>query len=198
MSSTTTSWRFLETRSLPSKNARGSKSTAGRLVDNKSANFTTSLLVIFFTNFAGMGAWAGPTTNALSPDAAKLSMCKEKLVTCNAIIGAAINRARRAEQEPWVEEMAIWTYLQHRKTSWQQPWPSWKREKAALETGRARFSARKATTKDRKDSWSAWSTATAISFEREFEVPEATVKTATESPEDGGADVEGAGPPKGC
>ena len=32
-----------------------------------------------------------------------------------------------------------------------------------------------------------------ISLEREFEVPEATVEMSTESPKDGGADVEGAG-----
>jgi len=34
---------------------------------------------------------------------------------------------------------------------------------------------------------------TAISFESKFKAPEATVKIATELPEDGGADVEGAG-----
>ena len=32
--------------------------------------------------------------------------CTEKLVTCDAIIGAVIDRARRAEQELGVEEMA--------------------------------------------------------------------------------------------
>ena len=63
--------------------------------------------------------------------------------------------------------------------------------RAALETGAARFSVRNATTKDGKDCWNACATATAISLEREFEVPEATVKTPTESLEDGGADVEG-------
>ena len=56
-------------------------------------------------------------------------------------------------------------------------------ERAALETGMARFSARTAT-KDSQDCWSAWATATAISLGREFEVPKATDKTATESPED--------------
>ena len=63
--------------------------------------------------------------------------------------------------------------------------------RAALETGAARFSSRNAATKDGNDCWNACATATAISLEREFEVPEATVKTPTESPEDGGADVEG-------
>ena len=56
-------------------------------------------------------------------------------------------------------------------------------ERAALENGTARFSARTAT-KDSQDCWSAWATATAISLGREFEVPEATDETATESPED--------------
>ena len=63
--------------------------------------------------------------------------------------------------------------------------------RAVLETGAARFSARKAATKDGKDCWNAWATGTAISLEREFEVPEATDETPPESPEDGGADVEG-------
>ena len=62
--------------------------------------------------------------------------------------------------------------------------------RAALETGAARFSARNAATKDGKDCWNACAAATAISLEREFEVPEATIETPTESPEDGGADVE--------
>ena len=63
--------------------------------------------------------------------------------------------------------------------------------RAVLETWAARFSARNAATKDGKDCWNACATATAISLEREFEVPEATVETPTESPEDEGADVEG-------
>ena len=42
----------------------------------------------------------------MSHDAARLLPCKEKLGTCDAIIGAAIDRARRAKQEPGVEEMA--------------------------------------------------------------------------------------------
>ena len=53
-----------------------------------------------------MGALPRPTTNALSHDVARLLPCEEKLGTCDAIIGAAIDRARRAKQEPGVEEMA--------------------------------------------------------------------------------------------
>ena len=41
---------------LSIQNDWGSKSTARRLVDNKSANSTNSLLVVVFTNFARMGA----------------------------------------------------------------------------------------------------------------------------------------------
>ena len=63
--------------------------------------------------------------------------------------------------------------------------------RAALETRAVRFSAWNAATKDGKDCWNACAMATAISLEREFEVPKATVETPTESPEDGGADVEG-------
>ena len=155
-----------------------------------------------------MGAWPGPTTNTLSPDAAKLSPCEEKLVTCDAIIGAAIEWARQAKQElgveeivgnvdtnggnlniPATEESELAATMAKPETTLDITLETggW----AVLETGAARFSARNAATKDGKNCWNA--TATAISLEREFKVPEATAETPTESPYDGGADVEGAG-----
>ena len=49
-------------------------------------------------------------------------------------------------------------------------------------------------TKRSDESWDglAWATPTAILFDSEVEGPEATAETATESPEDGGAEIEGA------
>ena len=61
------------------------------------------------------------------------------------------------------------------------------RGKGCIGTRAARFSGRNAVVKDGKDCWNAWATSTAI------KVPEATVKMPTESLEDGGSDVEGAG-----
>ena len=206
MSSASTSWRFLETRSFPSKNAWGSKLTARSLVDNKSTNSTNSPLIIFFTNFPGMGAWPGPTTNALSNDAAKLSPCEEKLVTCDTNIGAAIDQAWRAKQEPGVEEMARNIHIKGCNlnlpaTEESELAATMAKLQTTLETGgraalgsrAVRFSTQNTTTKVGKDCWSAWATATAILLGREFEVPKATVETAMESPDDGGADMEGAG-----
>ena len=48
-------------------------------------------------------------------------------------------------------------------------------------------------TKVGKDCRSTWSTATTILFESEFEAHKATIEMATESPEDGGANIHGAG-----
>ena len=148
----------------------------------------------------------------MSPDAAKLSPCEEKLVTCDAIIGAADERARRAEPESGVEEMAgnvdtnggnlsvpateeneLAATMAEPETTLETTLDTTLETggRAVLETGAARFSARNAATKDGKDCWNACATATAISLEREVDVPEATDATPTESPEDGGADVEG-------
>ena len=54
---------------------------------------------------------------------AKTLLCEEMLETCNAIIKAAIDSARRAEQELGVVEVAvnmaiILMYLHLRKRSW--------------------------------------------------------------------------------
>ena len=62
-------------------------------------------------------------TNALLHYMAKTLLCEEMLETCNAIIKAAIDSARRAEQELGVVEVAvnmaiILMYLYLRKRSW--------------------------------------------------------------------------------
>ena len=78
-------------------------------------------------------------------------------MTCDAIIGAAIDQARRAEQEPGVEEMA----------------------------GNVDTNGGNLNVPATEESELAATMAELV--------PEATVQTATESPEDGGTDVEGAG-----
>ena len=153
-----------------------------------------------------MGAWPWPTTNALLHDAAKLSPCEEKLVTCDAIIGAVIDQARQAEQELGVEEMAgnvdtngdnlnvpatkeselaatmaeLETMLETSlKTTLERSLETTLETggRAALKNRAAWFSAQNSARKVSKDCWSTWATVTAISLGREFNVPEATVET---------------------
>ena len=155
-----------------------------------------------FTIFAGMGAWPGPTTNALLHNATKLSLSKENLMleTCNAIIKAAINWARRAEQEPGVVDSivnvhAIGGNLNIPKLE-ESELPATiaeleamqkTRVGAMLETGAVRFSAWNTVMKVGKNCRSVWATVTTVSFESEFEASKATVEIA--SPADEGDKV---------
>ena len=64
---------------------------------------------------------------------------------------------------------------------------------AALETRGAWLSARSMETKVSRECWSAWVTVSVILFGSEFDAPDEAVVTATESPDDGGVDLEKSG-----
>ena len=64
---------------------------------------------------------------------------------------------------------------------------------AALETRGCTKSARSVETKVSREWWSAWATVTVILFGSEFDAPDEAIVTATESPDDGGVDLEKSG-----
>ena len=144
-----------------------------------------------------MGAWPGPTTNGLSHDGAKLLLPKERLEMFNAIIGAVIDSARETEQEP----VMLGTAVNVDKNDGNLNIPEAEVNELAAtiaepETGNNAGNwsgvvlCTKRTTKVGRECWSTWATATAIWFESEFDAPDEAVVIATESPDDGGVEVE--------
>lgn len=130
---------------------------------------------------------------------------KKRLEACDTIIGAVIDWARPSKQEllmvkmvvnidtnggslnvPEVEASELAATIAELETTLRTEGG----KGAALETRGAWLSAQSVETKVIKECWSAWATMTVILFGSEFDAPDEAVVTTTESPDDGGVDLE--------